>query len=478
VTVALPSPRLTRATFALLGLLAASCPTIARAQAKPSAPAPAASPPAPPLPPAPRNAIARITEALAADLAKSPLRALVVAALPTSDTQAPRGAELSTSIAQKLAGRRGTGSRAHPAPLALAAARVEAAGEDALIHLSLEIASGKLRVTADVFPVPRTVWARIRDPEPGPIAHAFVEAPIDAEIRSFLAPVPLVAVNVARAQNFESDVVALACGDLDGDGALEILSVSRRRVTALRLREGKVQPIRSRPWTELSPVSPAPLREPLGFVTLVEQRTPSGESAMVADVGLSDRAKGLRLDGSLGVVALLAGLPVPAGPTSGCARLGGALLTGPLAPCAATDPAPALATLSGSYDALAAATLVSPRGEAFSVWALRAERGALDIRDDAGHASTVESAGAQLAVGDLDQDGDPEILSGLDVQNPLEDAVVVRSWARGASAGARPKEIMRLPAAAGVRALAVCPPDGPGRAPFAVATADEIWVVR
>jgi len=380
---------------------------------------------------------------------------------------------------RQLAGRRGAGSRAHAAPLALADAREVAAGEDTLIHLSLEIAAGKLRVTADVFPVPRTVWARIRDPEPGPIAHAFAEAPIDAEIRTFLAPVPLVAVNVARAQNFESDVVALACGDLDGDGATEILSVSRRRVTTLRLRAGKVMPLRSRSWVDLSPVHPTPLREPIGFVTLVEQRAASGEAALVADVGLSDRAKGLRLDGTLGVVTTLAGMPVPTGPSSGCARSAGLmLLTGPLAPCVAGDPAPALGSLGGAYDALAAAALVSPRGEGFSVWALRAERGALEIRDDAGHAQTLEGAGAQLAVGDLDQDGNPEILSGLDVQNPLEDAVIVRSWARTGGEGARPREIMRLPAAAGVRALAVCPPDGPGRAPFAVATADEIWVVR
>jgi hypothetical protein len=480
VTVALPSPHLTRAVFALLGLLAASCPTSARAQPKASPPSPPAAPPAPlPSPPPPRASIARIAEALAAELARSPSRALVVAAPPASDAQAPRGAELSASIAQKLAGRRGAGSRAHPAALALSGAREVAAGEETLIHLSLEIASGKLRVTADVFPVPRTVWARIRDPEPGPIAHAFVEAPIDAEIRTFLAPVPLVAVNVARAQNFESDVVALACGDLDGDGATEILSVSRRRVTTLRLRAGKVAPIRSRSWVDLSPVHPTPLREPLGFAMLVEGRAANGESALVADVGLSDRAKALRLDGSLGVITMLAGMPVPAGPTSGCARAAGLVsLTGPLAPCVAGDPAPALGALGGSYDALAAAALVSQRGEAFSVWALRAERGALEIRDDAGHTQTLESAGAQLAVGDLDQDGNPEILSGLDVQNPLEDAVVVRSWARTGPEGARPKEIMRLPAAAGVRALAVCPPDGPGRVPFAVATADEIWVVR
>ena len=49
---------------------------------------------------------------------------------------------------------------------------------------------------------------------------------------------------------------------------------------------------------------------------------------------------------------------------------------------------------------------------------------------------------------------------------------MVRSWSR-AQPG-RLREQMKLPAAAGVRALAVCPPDGPGRAPFVVATTDEI----
>ncbi len=84
-----------------------------------------------------------------------------------------------------------------------------------LVHLTVEIVAGKLRATADVYPVPRNVWARIRNPEPGPVAHAFAEASIDAEVRTYLAPVPLVTATVERARNFEGDVVALACGDVD-----------------------------------------------------------------------------------------------------------------------------------------------------------------------------------------------------------------------------------------------------------------------
>jgi hypothetical protein len=128
---------------------------------------------------------------------------------------------------------------------------------------------------------------------------------------------------------------------------------------------------------------------------------------------------------------------------------------------------------------MASASLVSSKGDGFVVFAARNDRGAVEVRDDAGHVTTFDGAGAQLAVGDLDQDGEPEVLSSLDVPFGVPDAVVVRSWAnRTVADGVRPKETLRIPAAAGVRAIAVCPPDGPGRTPFVVATADEIWIAR
>ncbi|MCC6556097.1 MAG: hypothetical protein IT372_24310, partial [Polyangiaceae bacterium] len=455
-----------------------------------SAPAPAAgSAGAPaagsaPAPRPPRAAIARVVDAIARDLERAGGRALVAAAPLASDAPAPRSAQLTASLATQLAGRLGAGARARTEPSPLAAAREAARGDPALVHLSVEIAAGRLRVTADVYPVPRTVWARIRDPEPGPVAHAFAEAPIDAEVRTFLAPIPLVSASIDRAKSFEGDIVALACGDLDADGAPELLSVSRRRITLLRLREGHAVPLASRSWPDVVGVHPTPLREPIGFATVVERERDGEALPPFADVGLTDRARSVRLDGKLQVSAELPGVAIPDGGGTACTRLWGLALSGPVGPCAAGDPAPASASVGGQYDAIASARLLSPRGEPFSVWAGR-ERGALELRDDAGRRQVVAGAGAQLAVGDLDQDGEPEILASLDVQSPLEDAVVVGSWPRGAArrgaaagGGDRPREILRLPAAAGVRALAVCPPDGPGRAPFAVATADESWVVR
>jgi hypothetical protein len=300
---------------------------------------------------------------------------------------------------------------------------------------------------------------------------------VDAEIRTYLAPVPLAQVDVVRGQNFESDVVALACSDIDADGATEIISVSRRRVTTVRIRDGKVVPLRSRNWSDLAPLAPVPLREPIGLAALVERPMPVGGSSLFVDVGLSDRAGSVRLDGQLAVVGTLSGLPVGAGDSSACVRIAQPWLSGPLIPCIAGDSALRVG-FTGSYDAMASASMVSPKGEGFVVVAARNDRGVVEVRDDAGHATTMDGAGAQLAVGDLDQDGEPEILSSLDVPSGTTDAVVVRSWLNRSAEASRPKEILRIPAAAGVRAIAVCPPDGPGRTPFVVATVDEMWVAR
>jgi hypothetical protein len=476
-------PALSRALLpALLALVPAVILPVGSALAQ-SSPAPAP----PPAPRPERAALARVAADLVRDLASTPGRVLVAGAPLSSDVPAPKSAQLVALLASQIAGRRGQGAHVRAEPSALAAARAAAASDSALVYLHVEIAQGKLRVTADVYPVPRSVWARVREPEPGPVAHAFAQASIDAEVRSFLEPIPLVAARVDRARNFEGDVVALACGDLAQDGGLEIIAVSRRRVSALRLREGRVIPLLSRNWPDLAPVAPAPLREPIGFATMIEPGMlplPKGANPLdpppaFVDVGLSDRGRSVRLDGALQVAATFPGIAVPDGESSACTRLSALTITGAIGPCAQGDPPPQGPTIGGQYDAFASARLVSPEGRPFTVWAGR-ERGVLELRDDAGRKLALDVTGAQIAVGDLDQDGDPEILASLDTLNPFDDAVVVRSWARSANvpAAQRFKEILRIPAAAGVRALAVCPPDGPGRAPFVVATADELWVVR
>jgi hypothetical protein len=455
----------------------AAAPASASASASASAtPAPAPKPPGDAR--ARRTAIARVADDLASGLDGGPGRALVVAAPPTADPAlVPRAAELASVVVAQLAGRRGGASRAEPQPLALEAARTAARAQGALVYVRVEVGAGKLRATADVYPAPRTIWGRTRDPEPGPVGHAFAEAPIDAEVRGYLAPVTLTSSpTVVRGKGFDADVVALACGDVDGDGAPEIAVVCRRRGSTARLVGGKVVPLVSRPWGDLVGVSPAPLREPYGFATIVRVPAEGGAVARL-DVGLTDRARSVRLDGGLRVVRASAGLAVPDGEGVACARAGGLYVTGPLAPCEPGDPPPSSATVGREVDAWASIGLVSRVGEPFVVTAAR-DRGALELRDDAGRRQVVEGAGAELALGDLDGDGEPELVASLDVANAADDAVVVRSWVRDRPSAGRLVDRARLAAPSGVHAIAVCPPDGAGPAPFVVATADEIWVVR
>ncbi len=420
-----------------------------------------------------RGATAIIDVAAGLDEALPPLEGRVVVGVAplAADVAAPRGKALSVTIARVFAGRR------HFEPPTdaetLDAVRARAGSVRAIVYLTPRVANGELVVTADAFRVPRTVWARIRNPAPGPFAHAFAKSFIDAEIRSHLEPVPMTAFDATRGKNFESGVLALACDDLDRDGAPEILSLSRKSVTLSRIRGGRVEPLASRLWSDLSSVAPAPLREPIGLLATARVgRDPLAPRAVVA--AITDRASAVELDADLALVDAYGAMAVPDGDAFACARLAAITVTGPLVACRSGAASPSRPSVGGRYDAFASARLVTADGKPFEVSAGR-EDGTLEVFDDAGHKITIPHVGAQVAVGDVDQDGSPEIFTSLDVARGATDALVVYSWSR---ADAKVREIVRMPIAAGVQAIATCPPESAKRAPFILATADEIVVLR
>jgi hypothetical protein len=345
-------------------------------------------------------------------------------------------------------------------------ARERAKDVHGFVYLEVAIAGGRLRVTADAYPVPRTVWSKARAAKPGPVAHAQAHAPIDAEVRGYLEPLGFEAApKVTKYEGADPDILALACGDLDGDGGNELVTMTRQRVLSVRLSDAKVQRVSEAKWDDLAPIASVPLREPFGFATIVEQ-------GGYLDVSITDREGSVRLDGALSLVKEMKGKAVPHGRATACAGIGQLLLGKTMRACGEDEPPPAIADVRHKTDAIASAFVVGKSGVGKTTIALRKDSSLIVRAGD--EDKVIARVGAQLAIGDMDQDGTPEVVSTMDTLAPKFDVVEIRTvYLRGTV-----KRRLALRAPKGVRAVAVCPPDGPARAPVVVATGTEIWVIR
>jgi hypothetical protein len=398
-------------------------------------------------------------------LGQTPAAVLVVAAPLATDQPAPRGDEMALRIAALVAGRLGAGARAHPQAAQLATARALAGRASALVFVQSEIAKGDLRTTLDVYPSMANAWDRIRNPLPAPTSHAFASAKIDAEVRAFLAPLVLEQASVHKAHHDEGDVLAVACGDVDGDGGDEIVLVSRARVAMGRVRGGKFVAERTAAWSALAPRAAVPLREPLA-------------SAVVAPgavhLGTTDRA-GLTLTPDLAGHTAVAG--VPAWSADGLVCLlpnaaAGAFDGAPVGCAPTRDAKPRMVVPAPRFDAFASSAIVDASGSARDVVVVREPSGHLKVKLGDAMLSPDGSFGAQLAVMDLDQDGVPDVATSVDGG---DDAVNVFSLA---SPTGELRGRLHLAAPGGVRALAACPPEEGGEPVLVAVVGAELWLVR
>jgi hypothetical protein len=389
--------------------------------------------------------------------------ALVVAAALGTELS-PRDPERLTSrLASLVAGALGNGAAFEARPLTLLEARGRAsARRSGLVHLNVRLARDKLEVTAELYASPGRFWQRVKNPHPGTSAHAFATRPLDAEVRSYLPPVPLIARRTERFLGSDPDVIALACGDTDGDAASELVVVGRRRISVGRLRAGQFQSLRSVAWNELAEIAPAPWREPVASAWIGRPGT--------IEIGSTDRAEAVRLDATLGKIASL-GRTLPWPGTGQCARIAALSLLPEAGPCSSKG---AAAEPASGGDAVAGAEIVLPDGKRRGLRAVRRADRSVTLSDDEGKQVRLELAGAQLAVGDLDGNGVPELLSSIDTLAPGEDALVAHSW----GADGKLTEKLRVPVPAGVRAIAICPIEENAMAPIAIGTAEGLWIVR
>src|SRR5580698_6972768 len=245
------------------------------------------------------GAVEVVAQEAAQGIAQTPAASVVVAAPLVSDQPAPRGDDLALRVAALVAGKLGAGAHAHAQAAQLGTARALAGRASALVFVQTEISKGDLRTTIDVYPSMANAWDRIRNPATSPFSHGFGSAKIDAEVRGFLAPLLLEQATVDRARHDEGDVLAVACGDVDGDGGNELVLVSRTRVALGRIRAGRFVPERVAVWGALAPRLSVPMREPIASVVA---------TFGAVDAGTTDYG-GMRLTADLGSGPPLLGLP-------------------------------------------------------------------------------------------------------------------------------------------------------------------------
>lgn len=294
------------------------------------------------------------------------------------------------------------------------------------------------------------LWQRLRRDKPTSEAHGFAEVPLDAELRALVPPPPLVVGEALKVKSPDRGVVALACGPFGPDGGQELVLVSRSFVRVGRV-QNRVFVERARAaWSSLSPVAASPLREPLASAEIT--------AAGALRVGLSDRRDGLTLDRELNVAERYAGLlPLPGGTCTARHGLGLAVSPTPCAGRPSLSSSPPLDALAGADDfwlgrEMETGTLVSARS---------------------GPALPNERVGAQLALGDADNDGYLELLYSADTLRAADDRLTLVTL-KGDKVTAR----FQVPAP-GISALAVCRRrEGPGMAALVAAVGDELWLLR
>jgi len=418
-----------------------------------------------------RSAINAIADVVAARFAKAPRDLMVLSKPLDSDVEALHADALAGLLVKKVSHRIGDKSRGHDKPVDVDTARKTAAAAPAFILLSPRVVRGRLSLDADLYPVPSTVWARAASPKPSPVVHARAQAPLDAEIGVFLKPVAFGEAQVSKFDGADPDVTALACGDLDGDGVSEIVTVTRQRVLLVSLVDGKVERKRAVRWADLAPVAPIPLRQPLGFATIVEPIHAADRRGYL-DVSISDRAGSARLDQQLALRKRLRGKAVPSGHHSACTWLFDLRLGDKLVACDEKDTPPALAALRHRSDTIASTFLVSREGDGKVHVGLR--KGSALVVRNADADATIGRVGAQLAIADLDRDGTLEMVTTMDVMSRKHDKLDVRTLLADGTV----KRRFNVAVPSGVEAVAACPADGAGRSPVVLASAGQLWVVR
>jgi hypothetical protein len=405
---------------------------------------------------------ANALEAIACELTVQLPRELgkvAVAAAPVRAEVGERLDELSARLVHVVAGRFDAASELPVGSLAAARARrTDAAG---LVYLTPSIRGASFEVTLDLYPVARGFWERVKA-APGPLAHAFAARRIDGEIGSFL-PTPTILGQVEAKATLPTDTVtAVACADVDGDRALDLVVNGRRDLYLGHIRQGRFQPGKSASWNELSPVAGAPLRQPIAALHV--------KPGQYLEVGTTDRRDLVRLAPDFSVLSRVPSKQ-PWGDL-GCTKPALQGLEPVVFDCVSER---AFERLEPSLplDTVAGGTFETRTGTSRVLAARAVGSSLLELQDGDGRSGRIASAGAQATVADLDRDGLVEVLSSKDTLRREDDSLRVHRWTPDGL-----ELVYELAVPTGIDALTACPAEDTRASLVVLATGRELWFVR
>jgi hypothetical protein len=407
------------------------------------------------------TALGQVACELARGLPAAAGATLVVGTAFSGELTDERRRELSGRLSALIAGELGGQARALPGLVGLPAAQSRAR-TTRVISVTITFDRARLSATADVLSPPGRFWERFSEQPNRVLTHAFAARPLDAELRSYLPKVPLVISKIHKL-SLDEPAVALACGDLDADGSPELAILGRQRARVGRFVSGAFRATKSAAWSDLSQLSPSPLREPIATAAV------SSDGHLL--LGSTDRASGVELDADLRVLSRYDGR-IPWGP-SGCAARAELGLSAERVVCAGAAKKGTAAT--ETLDAIASARTLARDGSPLEVSVGRRQNDArLRVAFGKRQLELAEAVGAQLALGDLDGDGRLELMTTEPHADPARDQLLVRTLLEDG----RTLPALRLAVPTGIQALAVCPPGANGFSTLVAATGDGLWILE
>ena len=407
-------------------------------------------------PAAPDAALTRLADAVATDVRAARPEAPVALFLSGSAPELRRAFE--TLLASRLAS-------AGLAPLVLEAPSAEAAeplarekGARALVRLTLGVDTGKVNARGDLVgtwvnfwsgrtptrpPSPAAALARDVEADAASLALAAVKPSPTPTLPSSGEPRPLRLVG-APLTHLPSPPAALATGDLTGDGRDEVVVLTERAVHVFAA-DGRLLAERS---LDVLPPNATPTREPFGAVAVL-----AGPPRIAAFSTRFAHGEVLVLENG----ALRFGARMEAVPLDAEAR--GALVPGQTAFAPEVRLGPGDQRLAGpparftSFSAaLSRVLLVHPDGT-----------GAFYPRPSAAPIA-LSGLGAGSALGDLDGDGSPELITTAPELQPTPDMLRVFKTGESASTTQEPLWQGALPPGRALQVVTARLDDGPSRA--------------